>query len=69
MIDTTGQDRQSLEATYGKVWDEDELAQEFRVTAIIAPQVVEVRKRRPPGGESDIPERTPLLLQLRTQRA
>ncbi len=40
----TGQDRQSLEAKYGKVWDEKELAQEFRVTAIIPPQVVVVRR-------------------------
>ena len=39
-----GKDRQTLEATYGKVWNEDELAQEFKVTAIIAPQVVVVRK-------------------------
>jgi len=42
--DRTGQDRQALEAAYGKVWDEEELAQEFKVTAIIAPQVVVVRK-------------------------
>lgn len=40
----TGLDRQALEAAHGKVWDEEELAQEFKVTAIIAPQVVVVRK-------------------------
>jgi len=40
----TGQDRQTLEAAYGKVWDEAELAQEFRVTAIISTQVVVVRR-------------------------
>jgi hypothetical protein len=40
----TGQDRQSLEAAHGKVWSEEELAQEFKVTAIIAPKVVVVRK-------------------------
>lgn len=39
-----GQDRQILEGAYGKVWDEDELAQEFRVTAIVVPQVVVVRR-------------------------
>jgi hypothetical protein len=45
MVNTpTGQDRQTLEAAYGKVWDEDELAQEFRVTAIIPPHVVVVRR-------------------------
>lgn len=40
----TGHDRQTLETAHGKVWDEEELAQEFKVTAIIAPQVVVVRK-------------------------
>jgi hypothetical protein len=40
----TGLDRQALEAAYGKVWDEEELAQEFKVKAIIAPKVVVVRK-------------------------
>jgi hypothetical protein len=40
----TGHDRQTLEAVYGKVWDEEELAQEFKVTAIIASKVVVVRK-------------------------
>jgi hypothetical protein len=47
MIDNTEpaqQDRQALEAAYGTVWDEDQLAQEFTVTAIIAPLVVVVRK-------------------------
>lgn len=39
-----GQDRQTLEAAHGKVWSEEELAQEFKVTAIIAPKVVVVRK-------------------------
>ena len=38
------QDRKSLEAAYGQVWTEDELAQEFKVTAIIANKVVVVRK-------------------------
>jgi hypothetical protein len=38
------QDRQTLEAVYGKIWDEGELAQEFRITAIIPPQVVVVRR-------------------------
>jgi hypothetical protein len=37
-------DRQTLEGMYGKVWDEQELTQAFRVTAIIAPQVVVVRR-------------------------
>ena len=40
----TGQDRQALEAVYGKVWSEEEVAQVFRITAIIAPQVVVVRR-------------------------
>ena len=47
MTDNTnrlGQDRQAVEAAHGKVWDEQELAQEFTVTAIIAPRVVVVRK-------------------------
>ena len=47
MIDNTEpaqQDRQALEAAYGKVWDEEQLAQEFTVTANIAPQVVVLRK-------------------------
>ena len=39
-----GQDRQTLESAHGQVWDEEELTQEFKVTAIIAPQVVAVRK-------------------------
>jgi hypothetical protein len=43
-IHQPGQNRQTLEAAYGKVWDEAELAQEFRVTAIIPPQVVVVRR-------------------------
>jgi len=36
--------RQALEAKFGKVWSEEELAQEFVVTAIIAPHVVARRK-------------------------
>lgn len=40
----TRRDRQALEAAYGKVWNEEELAEEFKVTAIIAPKVVVVRK-------------------------
>ncbi len=36
--------RQCLEAKHGKVWNADELAQEFVVTAIISPKVV-VRRR------------------------
>ena len=40
----TGLDRKALEAAYGKVWNEEELAEEFKVTAIIASQVVVVRK-------------------------
>jgi len=47
MIDNTDpahDDRQTLEATHGKVWDEEEVAQEFKVTAIVAPKVVVVRK-------------------------
>jgi hypothetical protein len=39
-----GQSRQTLEAAYGKVWSEEELAQDFKVTAIIAERVVVVRK-------------------------
>ena len=39
-----GQDRKTLEAAHGKVWSEEELAQEFKVTAIIANKVVVVRK-------------------------
>jgi hypothetical protein len=39
-----GQDRQTLEAAHGKVWDVEEVAREFRVTAIIANKVVVVRK-------------------------
>jgi len=42
--DQIGQDRKTLEAAHGKVWTEEELAQEFKVTAIIAPKVVVVRK-------------------------
>jgi hypothetical protein len=42
--DSSHRDCQAHEAAYGKVWDEEELAQEFKVTAIIAPQVVMVRK-------------------------
>ena len=47
MTDNTnraGHDRQALEAAHGQVWDEEELTQEFTVTAIIPPQVVVVRK-------------------------
>jgi hypothetical protein len=47
MTDNTnrsGLDRQTLEAAHGKVWDEEELTEEFKVTAIIAPNVVVVRK-------------------------
>ena len=47
MTDNTnrfGQDRQPLEAAHGKVWDEAELALEFKVTAIIAPKVVVMHK-------------------------
>jgi hypothetical protein len=40
----TGYDRQFLEGTYGKVWSEEELAHEFKVTAIIGNKVVVVRK-------------------------
>ncbi len=36
--------RQCLEAKYGKVWNADELAQEFVVTAIIAPKIVARRR-------------------------
>ena len=36
--------RESLEAKYGKVWNADELAQEFVVTAIIAPKIVARRR-------------------------
>lgn len=39
-----GHDRPTLEAIYGRVWDETELLNEFRVTAIISPQVVVVRR-------------------------
>ena len=39
-----GQNRKALEAVYGKVWDEEEVAVEFKITAIIAPQVVVVRR-------------------------
>ena len=38
------QDRKTLEAAHGHVWDEEELAHEFRITAIIANKVVVVRK-------------------------
>jgi hypothetical protein len=47
MTDNTsplGLDRQALQVPHGKVWDEEELAQEFKVTAIIAPKAVVVRK-------------------------
>ena len=37
-------DRQTLEAAHGEVWSEVELAQEFKITAIIANTVVVVRK-------------------------
>jgi hypothetical protein len=40
----SGLDRQALEAAHGRVLDEAELAKEFKVTAIIAPRVVVVRK-------------------------
>jgi hypothetical protein len=40
----TGLDRKTLEAAHGRVWSEEELAHEFKVTAIIAPKVVVVRK-------------------------
>ena len=43
MTSNTGLDRKTLEALHGQVWDEDELNQEFKVTAIIPPQVVVVR--------------------------
>jgi hypothetical protein len=44
MTSSIGLDRKTLEANHGQVWDEQELAQEFLVTAIIAPEVVVVRK-------------------------
>lgn len=37
-------EREILEAKYGKVWSQDELDQEFVVTAIVAPHAV-VRRR------------------------
>lgn len=40
----TRQDRQTLEAAHGKARNEEELAREFKVTAIIAQQIVVVRK-------------------------
>jgi hypothetical protein len=40
----TGLDRKTLEAANGQVWDEEELAQEFRIAAIIDLDVVVVRK-------------------------
>lgn len=40
----TGQDRLALEAAYGEVWNYKEVVQEFEITAIIAPQVIVVRK-------------------------
>lgn len=36
--------RLELEAMYGKVWDHDELVQEFEITAIVAPHAVIRRK-------------------------
>lgn len=36
--------RRELEAMYGKVWDHDELVQEFEITAIVAPHAVVRRK-------------------------
>lgn len=36
--------REALEAQYGKVWDTQQLAEEFVVTAFIAPLVVVRRK-------------------------
>jgi hypothetical protein len=36
--------RQELEARHGRVWDEEELAEEFVVTAIIGSTVVARRK-------------------------
>jgi hypothetical protein len=36
--------RESLEKTYGQVWDTDQLSQDFKVTGFMAPFVVVQRK-------------------------
>ena len=43
-INAEPRSRESLEAQYGKVWDTQQLAEEFVVTAFIAPLVVVRRK-------------------------
>jgi hypothetical protein len=43
-INADPKDRTSLEATYGQVWDADELARDFVVVGFLAPFVVVRRK-------------------------
>ena len=44
MQHNTNLDRQALEAIHGRVWDEQQLSDEFEIKALIHPKVVVVRK-------------------------
>lgn len=45
VINDPASDRQVLEARYGKVWNTDELRQDFEITGFMAPYVVAKDKK------------------------
>ena len=53
-------DRKALESKVGRVWSEEELAQEFVVTAIVAPHVVVRRKADSTVGTLEFTGQPPL---------
>jgi hypothetical protein len=61
-------DRKALEARYGKVWSEEELAQEFVVAAIIAPHVVARRKADNVVGTLEFTNRPHLFFNFQPQK-
>jgi len=65
-INAEPRSREALEAQYGKVWDTQELTEEFLVTAFIAPLVVVRRKVDDVVGSLEFQHHSPLLLQLAT---
>jgi len=61
-------DRQSLEAKFGKVWSEEELAHEFIITAIIAPHVVARRRADDVVGTLEFTGQPPLYFNFQPNR-
>jgi hypothetical protein len=54
-INTAPAGRGVLEATYGRVWDTEELGREFEVVGFLAPFVVVRRKFRRPNRVVGVP--------------